>query len=98
MDLGYQYFSAECLLLCHKIAKFGVADGTESNRLKHFLGIREIIKKGFGTSLLPQVVLISSIKPISSSYLFKYGFSSILERTFFFSTNQPNCFRIESYQ
>ena len=27
-------------------------------------------------------------------YLFKNGFSSILERTLFFSTNQPDCFGI----
>ena len=42
------------------------------------------MEKGLGTSLLPQEVFIFSIKPISSSYLFKYGFSSILERRFFF--------------
>ena len=31
-------------------------------------------------------------------YLFKNVFSSILEQRFFFSTNQPDCFRIGSYQ
>ena len=31
-----------------------------------------------------------------SCQLFKYGFSSILERRFFFSTNQLVCFRVES--
>ena len=35
------------------------------------------MEKDLCTSLLPKVVLISSIKAISSSYLFKYGFSSI---------------------
>ena len=79
-DLDYRYFSAEGLLRCYKTEKLRVANGTVSNRLKHFLLIREIMGKGLGTSLLPPVVIISSIKPISSSYLFKYGFSSILEK------------------
>ena len=35
--------------------------------LNIFSRIREIVKKSLGTYLLPQVILISSIKPISSS-------------------------------
>ena len=35
--------------------------------LNVFSRIRGIVKKSLGTSLLPQVILISSIKPISSS-------------------------------
>ena len=97
-DLGYHYSSTEGLCDAIKIEKFRVANGTESNRLKHFLQIREIMEKGLGIFVLPQVVLISLIKPISSRYLFKYGFSRILERRFFFLTNQPDCFRIGSYQ
>ena len=62
-DLGYHYSSTEGLLRCHKIEKFRVANGTESNRLKHFLQIREIVEKGLGIFVLPQVLLISSIKP-----------------------------------
>ena len=92
-DLGYHYSSAEGLLRCHKIEKFRVANGTESNRLKHFLQISEIMEKGLGTFVLPQVVLISSIKPILSSYLFKYGFSRILERRFFFFNKSARLFQ-----
>ena len=61
VDLGYHYFSTEGLLRCHMIEKFKVANGTESNGLKHFLRIRGIMEKGLGTSLLPQLVLISSV-------------------------------------
>ena len=97
-DLGYHYSSTEGLLRCHKIEKFRVANGTESNRLKHFLQIREIMEKGLGIFVLPQVVLISSIKPISSSYLFKYGSVEYWKEDSSFLTNQPDCFRIGSYQ
>ena len=38
------------------------------------------MKKVWGTSSLPQAALTSSIKPISSSYLVKYRFSSMLNQ------------------
>ena len=51
------------------------------------------MEKGLGIFVLPQVVFISSIKPISSSYLFKYGFSRILERRFFFFNKSARLFQ-----
>ena len=51
------------------------------------------MEKGLGTFVLPQVVLISSIKPISSSCIFKYGFSRILERRFFLFNKSARLFQ-----
>ena len=47
-----------------------VTNGTESNGLNLFSRIRGIVNHVLGNSLLPQVVLISSIKQSSSSISF----------------------------
>ena len=52
-----------------------LANGTESNGLNLFSQIKGIAEQSLSTSLLPQVVLIFSIKPISSSISLNfYGF------------------------
>ena len=49
-------------------------------RIKSYFGrIRKLQKKVWSTSLLPQVVLISSIKPISSS-MFLHGNPNFSQR------------------
>ena len=50
---------------------------TDKNILSRIKGI---VEKGLGTSLLPQVVLISSIKPISSSISLMYVLDSKLTK------------------
>ena len=56
------------LLLCHKIAKCRFANGTQSNGLNRIFANKGNYAKEFGATFsLPQAVLISSIKPISSS-------------------------------
>ena len=50
-----------------------VQSQTDENVFSH---IQEIVEKGLGTYLLPQVVLISLIKPISNSIFFKAIFNS----------------------
>ena len=50
-----------------------VRSQTDENVFSHIQGI---VEKGLGTYLLPQVVLISLIKPISNSIFFKAIFNN----------------------
>ena len=62
-------------IFCKKFCKVILfwCHGTESEGLNLFLRIKGTVEQGLEhLSFLPQVVLISRIKPISAQYLFKY--------------------------
>ena len=87
-----EFLQKLCLLWCHKIAKRTVANGTESNRLNRiFVNERNYRIKMRGTSLLPQVVFIYLIEPISSSISLL-----ILHADFLWSSKLSLLFRIPS--
>ena len=54
-------------LVMPQIAKCRIANGTEPNVLKRIFANKGNVKKVWGTSSLTRIVLLSAIKPISSS-------------------------------
>ena len=65
----------------------------DSNGLNRIFANKEIIEKGWGTSLLPQLVLISSVKLISRSILLKDFLHFVMENLGTF-----NCLVLTEYE
>ena len=71
VDILKEILPSHSLFWCLESSKLKVANGTKSNGLNVFLQIKGIVEQGLGQFFTISVILISSIKPISSSISFK---------------------------